>query len=83
MDLLSPIKDRYSERRIFIGRVVLTSVVSTAMLGLVIARLVQLQVFDYEHFASLYVVISKIFILILIFHLFSHDCFCCCWCNAL
>ena len=52
MDLLSPIKDRYSERRIFIGRVVLTSVFATVLLGLVIARLVQLQVFDYEHFAE-------------------------------
>jgi penicillin-binding protein 2 len=52
MDLLSPIKDRYSERRIFIGRVVLTSVFATALLGLVIARLVQLQIFDYEHFAE-------------------------------
>ena len=52
MDLLSPIKDRYSERRIFIGRVVLTSIFATILLGLVIARLVQLQVFDYEHFAE-------------------------------
>lgn len=52
MDLLSPIKDHHSERRLFIARVILTSVVAALMLGLVIARLVQLQVIDYEHFAE-------------------------------
>jgi penicillin-binding protein 2 len=52
VDLLSPIKDHHSERRLFIGRVVLASVVSVLMLGLVIARLVQLQVFDYEAFTA-------------------------------
>jgi penicillin-binding protein 2 len=52
MDLLSPIKDHHSERRVFIARVILTSVVAILLLGLVIARLVQLQVFDYEHFAE-------------------------------
>jgi penicillin-binding protein 2 len=52
VDLLSPIKDHHSERRLFIGRVVLASVVGVLMLGLVIARLVQLQVFDYEAFAA-------------------------------
>jgi penicillin-binding protein 2 len=52
MDLLSPIKDHHSERRVFIARVILTSIVAILLLGLVIARLVQLQVFDYEHFAE-------------------------------
>ena len=52
MDLLSPIKDHHSERRLFIARVALASVVSFLLLGLVIARLVQLQVFDYEAFAA-------------------------------
>ena len=52
MDLLSPIKDHHSERRLFIARVVLTSVISVVLLGLVIARLVQLQVFDHESFAA-------------------------------
>jgi len=52
MDLLSPIKDHYSERRLFIARVVFASVVAVVLLGIVIARLVQLQVFDYEHFAE-------------------------------
>ena len=52
MDLLSPIKDHHSERRLFIARVVLTSVVSVLLLGTVVARLVQLQVFDHEAFAA-------------------------------
>ena len=52
MDLLSPIKDHHSERRVFIARVILTGVIGIFMLGLVIVRLVQLQVFEYEHFAE-------------------------------
>ena len=52
MDLLSPIKDHHSERRVFIARVILTGVVGTLLLGLVIVRLVQLQVIEYEHFAE-------------------------------
>ena len=52
MDLLSPIKDHHSERRVFIARVILTGVVGILLLGLVIFRLVQLQVIEYEHFAE-------------------------------
>jgi penicillin-binding protein 2 len=52
LDLLSPIKDHHSERRVFIARVILTGVVGTLLLGLVIVRLVQLQVIEYEHFAE-------------------------------
>ena len=52
MSLLSPIKDHHSERRLFIGRAILTSVISVILIGLVIARLVQLQVFDHELFAE-------------------------------
>ena len=52
MDLLSSIKDHHSERRLFITRVILTSVIGFLLLGTVIARLVQLQVFDYEVFAA-------------------------------
>jgi penicillin-binding protein 2 len=52
LDLLSPIKDHHSERRLFIARVILTSVIGFLLLGTVIARLVQLQVFDYEVFAA-------------------------------
>jgi len=52
MDLLSPIKDHHSERRSFIGRVILTSIIGFLLLSTVVARLVQLQVFDYEVFAA-------------------------------
>ena len=52
MRLLLPIKDHHSERRLFIGRAIVASVVSVVLLGTVIARLVQLQVFDHELFAE-------------------------------
>jgi penicillin-binding protein 2 len=52
VDLLSPIKDHHSERRLFIARVVLTSVIGFLLLSTVVARLVKLQVFDYEVFAA-------------------------------
>jgi len=52
VDLLSSIKDHHSERRLFIGRVILTSVIGFLLLSTVIARLVQLQVFDYEVLAA-------------------------------
>lgn len=52
MDLLSPIKDHHSERRLFIGRVALAATIGILLLGAVVARLVQLQVFDYEVFAA-------------------------------
>ncbi len=52
MSLLSPIKDHHSERRFVIGRVVLAAVGSLILLGLVGARLVQLQVYDHELFAE-------------------------------
>jgi len=52
VSLLSPIKDHHSERRLFIGRVILAAVFSFVLLGVVVARLVQLQVFDHELFAE-------------------------------
>ncbi len=52
MGLLSPIKDHHSERRLFIGRVIISAVISMLLLAIVIARLVQLQVFEYELFAE-------------------------------
>jgi len=52
VSLLSPIKDHHSERRLFIGRVILAAVISVILLGMVIARLVQLQVFNHELFAE-------------------------------
>ena len=46
MSLLSPIRDHHSERRLFISRVVLSIGIGVVALGLVVARLVQLQVFE-------------------------------------
>ncbi|MEJ2255736.1 MAG: penicillin-binding protein 2 [Woeseiaceae bacterium] len=50
--LLSSIKDIHSERRVFLSRVILASVVSILLVGVVVARLVQLQVVDHELFAE-------------------------------
>ncbi|MEX2125631.1 MAG: penicillin-binding protein 2 [Woeseia sp.] len=52
MRLIAPIKDHHRETRLFVTRVLLASVFCVVLLGLVIARLVQLQVFDYQHFTE-------------------------------
>jgi penicillin-binding protein 2 len=52
MSLLDPIKDPYFEKRLFISRIILAVVISFLLLGTVVARLVQLQVRDYELFAE-------------------------------
>jgi len=52
MSLLSPIKDHHSERRLFVSRVLLSAVLAVVLVGIVIARLVQLQVIDHELFAE-------------------------------
>lgn len=52
MDLLSPIKDHHSERRLFVGRVALTSITGLVLLGTIVGRLVQLQIINYEDFAA-------------------------------
>ena len=52
MNLLEPIKDHHSERRLFAGRVALSAVIGFLMCGTVVARLVQLQVVDHELFAE-------------------------------
>lgn len=52
MSLIAPIKDHYSERRLFVSRVILSAVIAVILSGLIVARLVQLQVFDYELFAE-------------------------------
>ena len=52
MSLIAPIKDHHSETRLFVGRVILSSVVAIVLLGTVIARLVQLQIYDHELFAE-------------------------------
>jgi penicillin-binding protein 2 len=50
--LLSSIRDHHSERRLFFSRVVFSASISVLLLGVVIARLFQLQIVDYEHFAE-------------------------------
>jgi penicillin-binding protein 2 len=52
MRLIAPIKDHYSEKRMFFGRVIFSAVAGTLLLGVVIARLVQLQVIEHEEFAE-------------------------------
>ncbi len=52
MGLLSPIKDHHVERQLFIRRVLLSAVVAVLLLGMVVARLVQLQVVDHAVFAE-------------------------------
>ena len=52
MDLLSPIKDHHSERKLFIARVIMSAFIAVLLLGIVVSRLVQLQVFDHEYFAE-------------------------------
>ena len=52
MTLLEPIKDPYFEKRLFVSRIILAVVVSVMMLSVVVVRLVQLQIRDYELFAE-------------------------------
>jgi penicillin-binding protein 2 len=52
VSLIAPIKDHHSEARMFVGRVILSSVIAIILLGTVIARLVQLQIYDHELFAE-------------------------------
>ena len=52
MSLIAPIKDHHSETQMFIGRIILSAVVGLILTGIVVARLVQLQVFDYELFSE-------------------------------
>jgi len=52
MSLLSSIRDHHFERQLFFKRVVFSATVAVLLLGVVVARLVQLQVVDYEHFAK-------------------------------
>ena len=50
MAFTAPIKDHRSERQIFTGRVVVSAVFAVLLLGIVVGRLVQLQVMQYEQF---------------------------------
>lgn len=46
------IKDHWREQRMFAGRLLMGVIVVLGLLGLVVARLVQLQVGQYDHFAA-------------------------------
>ena len=52
MSIIAPIKDHHSEKKLFVARVILASVFSLVLLGIVIARLVQLQVVEHELYAE-------------------------------
>lgn len=52
MTFLATIKDHHGEKQLFARRVIFSVVMATLMLGLVMGRLVQLQVYDYELFAK-------------------------------
>ena len=52
MSLIAPIKDHHSEKQLFVARVILAAVVSILLLGIVVARLVQLQVMQHEIYAE-------------------------------
>ena len=52
MALTAPIKDHHSERQLFTARIILCAVIGLLLLGIVVARLFQLQIVQYELFAE-------------------------------
>ena len=52
MALTAPIKDHHSERQMFVARIVLCAVIGLLLLGIVVARLIQLQIVQFEQFAE-------------------------------
>ena len=52
MSLISPIKDHYFEKRLFVSRIILAVAIMVLLLGIVVARLVQLQIREYDFFAE-------------------------------
>ena len=52
MALLPSIRDHHFERRLFVGRIILSIVVATLLLGTVVTRLVQLQILNYEQYTE-------------------------------
>jgi len=52
MSLIAPIKDHHSEQRMFTARAVLAAIIAVILLGIVVARLVQLQIYDHELFSE-------------------------------
>ena len=47
------LKDHWQEQRLFLSRIIAAAIVVLLLCGLVVWRLVQLQIFDYEHFIEL------------------------------
>ena len=48
-----PLKDPWQEQRMFLGRVIAAGIVIILLCAALVGRLVQLQVFEYQHFADL------------------------------
>jgi len=46
------IKDHWAEQRLFLRRVILSSMIALGFIGLVVARLTQLQIMNYEYFSA-------------------------------
>jgi len=46
------IKDHWAEQRLFLRRVIMSSVLAVGLIGAVVGRLTQLQVVDYEYFSA-------------------------------
>jgi len=46
------IKDHWAEQRLFVRRVIIASLMIVGLSGVVVSRLTQLQVFDYEYFSA-------------------------------
>jgi penicillin-binding protein 2 len=46
------LKDHWAEQRLFMQRVIVSAIIAVGLLGLVIGRLAQLQVFEYEYFSA-------------------------------
>ncbi len=47
------LKDHWQEQRLFLSRIIAAAVVVLLLTGLLVTRLVQLQILDYERFAEL------------------------------
>lgn len=52
MAFFAPIKDHHSEKQLFGARIIFSAVIGIILLGIVVARLVQLQIIDHELFAE-------------------------------
>ncbi|MEJ2603310.1 MAG: penicillin-binding protein 2 [Gammaproteobacteria bacterium] len=53
MQRRAPIKDAGAEHRLFMNRLLLASLLVVLLIGLVVGRLIQLQIIEHDHFADL------------------------------